>query len=93
VRIDVTQEDINAGVPRDSCRCPIAHAIDRAIGSTSMDCVSVNAFKVSVWRDERRLWSALTPPDLIDFIKAFDHDRDVKPFSFDLDLPGGEVRG
>jgi hypothetical protein len=77
--IQVTQEDIEGGVPRDGCLCPIARSIKRAL-KTGL--VEVDTDRVQLYADAR-----VPLPDKAQvFISLFDDDRPVEPFEFELPI-------
>jgi len=87
-RVEVTAEDILNGRPRQVCGCPVALAICRALGVRPEDAL------LGVYPGEIRIWERLTlpscrlavPPEVSQFIRAFDSGEPVEPFAFDLDL-------
>jgi hypothetical protein len=82
IKVSVTQEDINNGIPRDAFGCPVVLAIKRATSSTS---VEVDGEFIIV--DERRV----TAPCSVDaFVTDFDGTSlRVKPVvaEFVFELP------
>jgi hypothetical protein len=84
VRIDVTQEDIDLGMPGKCGKCPLARAIRRATGSLAL--VSGEDVYASGFAHLAQL-----PMEAQKFVKAYDSDQEVHPFSFDLDIPEGGV--
>lgn len=86
MRIDVTQEDIDKGVKKCHCTCPIALALKRQTRvayEVSDDCV------VAV---TDRFAHGL-PEHASSFIRAFDMGLIVAPFSFELDIPEAPAPG
>jgi hypothetical protein len=86
--IDVTQDDIDNGVPSISTKCPIALAaqrqfvVDGAVVEVSHHSLSVYAFREGegwVWTEHRLPLSARA------WISAYDKHRDVLPFSFEVE--------
>jgi len=84
MKIQVTQDDIDAGIPRSCRRCPIAKALDR---------MNVPYFSIltefvawsALYYDEKNI--SILPTEALSFIQDFDHDRPVKPFEFELADP------
>lgn len=74
--VTVTQQDINNGHKRNCGHCPIALAVRRVIPD-----VYVGGYHVFI--DEIATYKL--PDVAIEFIKAFDNERPVKPFSFDIE--------
>lgn len=82
MKINVTAEDIRLGKRGTPNSCPIARAIKRRL--TNRD----------VWVSDSEVWVKVPfrryvdlPKEARDFVKDFDRSRDVKPFSFNLELP------
>ncbi len=76
--IEVTREDINKGIKRNACHCPIARAIARHTGSQCAiggDIYLSNSGK-----------SCFIPEIAQIFISRFDAGEPVKPFKFDLPI-------
>lgn len=85
MKIQVTQTDIDNGIPVNSCLCPIALAIAR---QTTLQNVEVDSY------GHRRAFidvgdsKAFPLPDIcVGFMEKFDNEQKVKPFSFELDIP------
>lgn len=82
--ISVTQEDIRLGTRKDQHTCPIALAVQRVLPEfanieVSNDEISIGAPKFYSF------YSHELPISAIDFIRAFDNERPVEPFSFYLE--------
>lgn len=82
LHIEVTQDDIDRGIPRSNCRCPIALAVKRT--------TKWRAFDVGSTYFYRKYKITILPESARQFIDRFD-DRGnhipVKPFSFDIEIP------
>lgn len=77
--IKVTKEDITLGTPSHVSSCPIARAIMWQSGVP----VHVGIDRVIIKLDDTVLvWS--TPRSVRRFVRRFDHDQPVKPFSFEF---------
>lgn len=85
IRIVVTQEDIERGLPGSRCWCPVARAIKRTLygkpGDTQIPDARVTVSNVIVDIDGGH---AVLPFSVIEWIENFDKGCDVKPISFDL---------
>lgn len=81
IRAEVTERDIRLGVCGDSRRCPIARALNRAMGTRQA--VGVGS-EIMFDRDGLYL---TTPKVLLTFMNRFDNRKPVSPFSFTLNLP------
>ena len=82
MKIEVTPDDIAHGLMRSTSRCPIALAVQRTTGESAL--VYTTSVVLSPnGANRRRIWTK----EIIDFIAAFDFGREVKPFSFELDIP------
>lgn len=95
MKINVTQEDIDEGVPGSCSRCPIAKAFKRQNPTLG---VSVDGQVIQIFGPKPggygRMWEAPLPEEAKYFVVTFDRyaydplvrDR-LKPFSFDIDMP------
>lgn len=84
--IFVTEEDIAEGISRSCEFCPIANAIQRQTpwkyAVVLLSCV----FECESKRADLHGRVDL-PESACDFIRDFDADRPVSPFSFEIDVP------
>lgn len=86
MRVKVTQEDIEKGIPEHCGKCPIARAIRRAMP----DAISVGVGSIGVeWFDKSGFRVAELPQQAQQFIYYFDFGEPVQPFEFDLEIPQG----
>jgi len=87
ITIDVTRQDLAAGIPGEPCTCPIAVAALRAM-----------PFLTGIWVDETHIeldagygpydGAAIPLPPLArESISRIDAGDAVEPFSFDIDVP------
>jgi hypothetical protein len=83
VRIEVTAEDIRAGSAGDPWLCPVARALRRTTGRGWL----VDDDTLDRLRDNAHLGSVPCPPEVADFVLAFDRGDAVAPFAFDLEVP------
>ena len=79
--IAVTQDDIDAGLRKNSSRCVVALAIARTV--TGASGIIVDAHTVRFTTDGRR-YTVLTPPRVADYVVAFDAGDTLHPFTFRL---------
>lgn len=79
VKVTVTQDDIDQGIPHSALTCPLAKALARADGN------KWSVIAKSARRFAENLYHKL-PPEAIDFRQNFDLDQPTHPFKFDLDL-------
>ena len=81
MKINVTAEDILAGLRHNCSKCPIAIALKRAFKVKN---VIVNT--VAFWVEclEFRIHELDDDSNIISFIHDFDHAKPVKPFSFEI---------
>lgn len=79
MRIQVTQDDIDKGIPKDCNACPVARAVRRALNA---DAVSAAA-RIRVQKGSKRIHYK---PSLrvFKFYRQFDGGYFVKPFTFEL---------
>ena len=85
VHVELTQEDIDQGIPRDCGNCPVARAIERAMGVSCK--VEVEANRLDVY-DGETWWTPL-PAMVETFVDNFDNVNQrvlCEPFTFDLEL-------
>jgi hypothetical protein len=76
MRIDVTQQDIEQGVPCDCRHCPISLAAERA------GLRNVKVTGESLFGNGHQAW---LPDEALDFIYLFDKHRErAKPLSFQI---------
>lgn len=85
VKISVTQEDIQLGVKEDIHHCAVARAAQRVLGDT----VTVGGSYIHL-RQPCPGNCISMPQEVIDWISAFDHGKDVTPFEFEVVWEGGE---
>lgn len=76
--ITVSQDDIEQGQPLKGLSCPIALAIKRATG---LEYVGVGVRQY--WYKD--LAGGVLPPEVTEFVKAFDSGKPVEPFTFELE--------
>jgi hypothetical protein len=84
--ITVTQEDIDNGIAANCRRCPTARAL-RAARPDLDFFVDGDRIRIHRHGSDRLLESRVTPQRVRWFIKLFDDDQHVEPFSFELELP------
>lgn len=77
--IEVTQDDIDCGVPQDGCECPIARALIRAFPEQEP---FVELYTIQINDSE-----VPTTQRIRDFIQDFDANRPVQPTRFRVKLP------
>jgi len=80
--VDVTQDDIDNGVPEDEHHCPIAMAVRRKVPTT--ECVTVDVGQLLLVLQEHREqhFEADLPISAMKFVKNFDDGSSVHPFKF-----------
>lgn len=78
--VEVTQEDIDLGVPMYLSECPVARATQRATGNTYSWAGPANIYtEIGVYVD--------TPKIVSDWMYDFDTGQAVQPFSFEIEVP------
>ena len=91
VLIEVTQEDIDHGVPGDPCGCPIALAISRATGHyVVVGTLGYDDYRVCFDEGSLDGYLDVLPERAKAFASMFDaddHSLPVEPISFEIDLP------
>ena len=80
MKIDVLHSDIEYGIKRNCEDCPIARAINRALNNPSRT-VEVTHMTVYIGTETFRLPTVAT-----EFIRTFDDEREVRPFSFEMEI-------
>ena len=78
--IQVTQHDINLGIRADCHLCPVALAIERALGVRDVGVYHGTAD----WTQRKTRWGTNLPLEVQVFIADFDAGAPVKPFSFEI---------
>jgi hypothetical protein len=81
--IRVTQADIENGQKTDCYLCPIALAINRAIGKDSSSFWGAQVYRTQL-TPHLGYKQVLTPRRVERFIVRFDHNLPVQPFNFRL---------
>jgi hypothetical protein len=83
VTVRVTGTDVRRGLPGDPLRCPVARALRRATARRWAACRTTLVVDEPGCSDR-----ALTAPDEAEqFMRDYDHGREVRPFAFALDVP------
>lgn len=86
MRVEVKAEHIESGEKYDECGCPIALAIKEG-GAWD---VSVNPLRATVYtRDYDEAVRYYLPKKARDFIRDFDRDFEVHPFTFEMEEEEG----
>jgi hypothetical protein len=78
IHVKVLQHHIDLGVRKNAFHCAVALAIKEQY--PEMGVVSVG---VSLYADHK--YRGAIPPEAMEFISAFDRNRMVEPFEFDID--------
>jgi len=84
--IDVTEEDIKAGIPKDSSHCPIALAATRAIIETfNVTPISVEVEGSIIFAlDAGEIYYVEDKVKFYSFIESFDSGYIVEPFMLEV---------
>lgn len=82
VCIQVTQDDIDRGLPGKRYYCPIALACTRVLGPQFC---AVEKSTVIVWKNGERL-SIVLPLKVIHAIAIYDDSRIMQPMEFELEI-------
>jgi hypothetical protein len=88
IQVEVTAEDIAAGVADDCSRCPVARAISRAMGydhGLGIVQVTGETVRLACFGES---WGGSIPGWVSRFVRAFDNRLPVQPFDFRLEIPG-----
>jgi hypothetical protein len=78
MRIEVTQEDIDRGIPFSHTSCPIACAVQRTFGQPCW----VYTHRMAVFTGLPDVSRYALSGECVDFIARFDAGKKVEPFSF-----------
>ena len=84
--ISVAHGFLNTGATKRSTHCPVALAIQSAIGALPAE-VSVGPNQVDFLPLQGRMSARLLPNKAINFIYDFDSNHNVEPFEFELAVP------
>jgi hypothetical protein len=84
MKILVTADDIENGLRNNCFQCPVALAIFRTLPTSR---VKVTETRTSIWDMDGRVKVYYTPLTVSQFIRKYDHEQFVEPFSFELDIP------
>ena len=87
IHIAVTQEDIDGGVHKSHCECPIARAIARTVHRKAIVLANV------AFIGEPLEVPAFLPPAAQEFVQRFDSFLTVEPFAFSLSVHGAFSTG
>lgn len=74
ITIDITQADIDAGIREDPYNCPVALAVNRAMGIAGAWVISMVHFKKG-----RKNYQGLLPIDLLAWRHRFDMSYPIIP--------------
>ena len=81
VIVDVTKEDIKSGHRCNSNRCPVALAIQRALGDrVSAACIRVTGIECEILEEDYQYSYYALPESARVFIKGFDNEKPGDPF-------------
>jgi hypothetical protein len=81
IKVDVTQEDIDTALRKNSSRCVVATAIARTVPKAMSVTVDVHSIRFT---EGGRRYTYLTPHPVMDYIVAFDAGDTLHPFTFRL---------
>lgn len=83
--INVTQEHIDKGMKGNCRKCPIALAVEQDYKPLAPPQVGLTCMLITDL--EGKAVTVSLPDECSNFIFRFDSERDVKPFSFELEIP------
>lgn len=86
ITVNVTARDIKYGVPRAAEQCPIHRAISRTKFGKQFNLFVVSTCTVAFYFPLGNTCAPLPFP-AEHFIRAFDRDEPVEPFTFKLKVP------
>ena len=82
MKIEITQKDIDNGVQGECLLCPIALAFKR---SSNFKRVYVHCKSIQVFKHGKGVKTYELPKKAQTFVRRFDRQEPVKPFSFELE--------
>lgn len=82
MKVVVTQDHIDRGLPARAQLCPIALALNEQHGNGHYVMVSAIDYSPNGWQTVA--WYHM-PPEASQFVRDFDHDRPVQPFEFEVE--------
>ena len=85
VTIRVKDEDIKQGIRRNGSFCPVALAARRILGTK----VITNRYQLSIVPNNHTTIKYPAPVEVTEFVDAFDADKKVEPFAFEIDMNKG----
>jgi len=90
LHVSVTAEDIAAGHPIMACGCPLSRAIRRALKAMDTRFAHIQAavtqIDVTFFNVSPLPPLAVLPAEASRFVSAFDLQKPVQPFEFDLEI-------
>lgn len=84
--ISVTQQHIDHGVQGSACNCPIANAITEALDLSHYIYAVVTGEQLRLVARFARVTQYYLPKEAREFIKHYDNNQPVTPFTFELEL-------
>jgi hypothetical protein len=85
MKIIVTQKDIDKGLKSSCYECPIARAFKREVKNEIRYGFAVNADSIDHFTKDDKWYIYALPKEAKKFIRRFDHDQPVKPFTFEIE--------
>ena len=79
MQVEVTQEDIDSGVPRSETCCALALAVSRQEGVENVIVLGHQTLAWGKFKDGRRFKAYIHANDTHQFVRDFDAGRPVKP--------------
>lgn len=89
MKVDVTQDHIDNGVPLDCYQCPVASAVEDALGRRAINQEWIRVGGEAIWlvthdAGGRHATPYHIPRSVRRFIARFDAGKPVQPFTFIL---------
>lgn len=91
LHIRVTEDDLDKGYPKNPRACPISLAVNRTLAehhSYAQVMTFSTYVRIRSYNEIVAVRYGPLPQRAQDFVHAYDLDRPVKPFEFDLPLGG-----
>jgi hypothetical protein len=91
IRVEVTADDIAKGGAMSCGNCPVARALTRLGVKVEVFGAGVDFYVKGTVGYGDYIGYAVLPVEAREFIHAFDTDREVAPFTFEIELPDAVI--
>lgn len=89
MKIQVTQADIDTGVQKEACNCPVAQAVRRRLkpGLSAVCFLNISVVREIGAYAREQLYTTRTPHDVHQTMQDYDRTGRMEPFEFDVEIP------